>query len=361
MIKTVILFILLLTVIVSLHELGHLLAAKFFGVYCQEYSIGMGPKMFSFKGKETEYSIRALPVGGFVAMAGDTDNSLETKVDTTEIPYERTLPGIAKWKRIIVMLAGILMNMILAIVIYSLVILNNGTYATSSKPVISSVQQASPAEKAGIMKDDIVTTISFDNGMSISPSSYTELITFTSAYDGNGPWHVTVNRDGNKVELDILPEYNEEEQRYMIGIGFSDVGVDYVDVNILNCWKYGFQYSFFILKLTWSSFISLFRGMNLSSVSGPIGIYNTVSEVASLGLEYYIQLIAMISINVGVVNALPLPIFDGGRVLLLLIEAIIGKPLSKKAQDFIMTVSAALLMALFLYITFNDILKLIGG
>ncbi|MBR5755528.1 MAG: site-2 protease family protein, partial [Erysipelotrichaceae bacterium] len=128
-----------------------------------------------------------------------------------------------------------------------------------------------------------------------------------------------------------------------------------------NCWKYGFQYSFFILKLTWSSFISLFRGMNLSSVSGPIGIYNTVSEVASLGLEYYIQLIAMISINVGVVNALPLPIFDGGRVLLLLIEAIIGKPLSKKAQDFIMTVSAALLMALFLYITFNDILKLIGG
>ena len=360
-IKNIILFILLLTIIVSIHEFGHLVAAKIFGVYCKEYSIGMGPKLFSIKGKETEYSLRALPLGGFVAMAGDTDNSLETKVDTSDIPFERTLPGIAPWKRIIVMLAGIFMHMILAIVIYSMIILNNGTYATSSKPEITYIQDNSPASSSGLKQGDIVTTIGFENGLSINPGSYSELITFTSAYDGNGPWTMIVDRDGQSVEVKVTPKYDEAEQRYLIGIGFSDKAVEYVKVNIFNCFRYGFEYAMFILKLTWSSFASLFKGQNLQNLSGPVGIYNTVSEVAAQGLDYYIQLIAMISINVGVVNALPLPIFDGGRVLLLLIEMIIRKPLSKKAQDIVMSLSAALLLLLFIYVTFNDITRLIGG
>ena len=361
MIKNLILFALLLSIIVSVHEFGHLVAAKIFGVYCKEYSIGMGPKVFSKKGKETEYSIRALPVGGFVAMAGDTDNQLETSVDTTDIPYERTLPGIAVWKRIIVMLAGIFMNLILAILIYSMLILQNGQYVTSSKPEIVSVVEDSPAQKAGIKEGDIVTYIGFLNGLSIAPESYRELISFTSTYDGNGPWKVKVDRNGEKLELEIEPEYYENEDRYLIGIAFSDKAMQTVDVNLLNCWKYGIEYAIFIVKLTWSSFLSLFRGMNLSSVSGPIGIYSTVSEAASLGIDYYVQLIAMISINVGIVNALPLPIFDGGRVLLALIELIIGKPLNKKAQDFVMTASLIVLLLLFFFVTYNDISKLLGG
>ena len=361
MIKNIVLFVILLTIIVSIHEFGHLIAAKIFGVYCKEYSIGMGPKLFSIKGKETEYSIRAFPVGGFVAMAGDTDNSLETKVDTDGIPFERTLPGIAVWKRIIVMLAGIFMNMILAIVIYSMIILSNGTYATSSKPEITFIQENSPAMSAGLKEGDIVTTIKFDNGLSLSPSSYSELITFTSAYDGNGPWTMIVDRNGKSIEIKVTPNYDQSEQRYLIGIGFSDKAVEYVDVNIFNCFRYGFEYAMFILKITWSSFVSLFKGQNLQNLSGPVGIYNTVSEVAAQGLDYYIQLIAMISINVGVVNALPLPIFDGGRVLLLFIEMLIGKPLSIKTQNMIMTLSAALLLLLFIYVTFNDITRLIGG
>ena len=360
-IRNILLFVILLSVIVSIHEFGHLLAAKLFGVYCKEYSIGMGPKIFSHQGKETEYSLRALPLGGFVAMAGDTDNSLETSVDTTNIPFERTLPGIARWKRVIVMLAGIFMNMILAIVIYSLIILANGSYVVSTKPLISSVNADSPAYHAGLREGDIVTEIGFDNGISIHPDTYMELVTFTGSYDGNGPWHLEVLRDKEKLSFDILPELLEEEGRYIIGIVFSNTATETVKVNLLNCWAYGFQYAFFILKMTWSSFLSLFQGKNLSSLSGPVGIYNTVSEVADMGIDYYIQLIAMISINVGVVNALPLPIFDGGRVLLLLIEAIIGRPLSEKAQNLVMTASLAVLLLLFLFVTYNDIFKLIGG
>ena len=287
-VKNLLLFALLLSIIVSVHEFGHLVAAKIFGVYCKEYSIGMGPKILSKKGKETEYCIRALPVGGFVAMAGDTDNQLETSVDTTEIPYERTLPGIAVWKRIIVMLAGILMTLILAILIYSLLILHNGQYVVSCKPEIVSVVEGSPAEKAGIQEGDIVTHIGFSNGLSISPESYRELISFTGTYDGNGPWIVKVDRNGETIQLEISPEYLEEENRYLIGIAFSDKALQTVDVNLFNCWKFGIEYAVFIVRLTWSSFLSLFKGMNLSSVSGPIGIYSTVSEAAILGIDYYV-------------------------------------------------------------------------
>ena len=147
----------------------------------------------------------------------------------------------------------------------------------------------------------------------------------------------------------------------MIGIGFSNQAVEVVKVNLLNCWKYGFEYAMFILKLTFSSFLSLFKGKNLDSLSGPIGIYSTVSQTASLGMDYYIQLIAMVSINVGIVNALPLPIFDGGRVVLLLIEMIIGHPLSEKAQNAVMSASLGLLLLLFMFVMYNDISKLIGG
>lgn len=360
-IRNILLFVFLLSLIVSIHEFGHLVAAKIFGVYCSEYSIGFGPKLFSKKGKETEYNIRAIPLGGFVAMAGDTENSLETSVDTTNIPPERTLTGISKWKRIIIMMAGIMMNMLLAWLIYSLIVLYQGQYVNSSLPQIKEVTSDSPAYNAGLKVDDIVTDIEFDNGLSLSPSSYMELISFTSTYDGNGPWHLKVLRNNDKVSIDVTPKYLDSEDRYIIGIVFSDAAVDVVKVNILNCWYYGLKYLIFMVKLTVSSLVSLFKGYNLNSLSGPIGIYSTVSEAVKLGFMYYVELIAIISLNVGIMNALPLPIFDGGRVLLLIIEAIIGKPLSQKATNLIMTMSLVLLMMLLFFTTYNDIFKLIGG
>lgn len=359
--RNIVLYIVMLGVIVTLHELGHLLAAKAFGVYCKEFSFGFGPKLLSKKGKETEYCLRAIPLGGFVAMAGDTDNSLETKVDMPDLPEERTLIGIARWKRVIIMMAGIMMNILLAIFIYSMMILSTGAYAESTKPAIVEVLPDSPALKAGLKAGDIITKAGFENGLSIAPDTYVELITFLDTYDGNGPWIITVDRNSEKISFDIYPEYKEENQRYMIGISFSNQAVKVVDVNIFNCWKYGFKYSMFILKMTFSSLMTLFQGKNLNQVSGPIGIYSTVSQSVELGFEYYLQLIAMISINVGVINAFPLPIFDGGRVFLLLIELIIGRPLSEKAQNIIMSASMVLLLMLFALVMYNDISKIILG
>lgn len=360
--KTIILFVILLSTIVSIHELGHLIAAKIFGVYCKEYAIGMGPKIYSHQFKETEFSIRALPLGGFVAMAGDNENSLETKVDTTNIPIERTLPGISKWKRIIIMLAGIFMNFVLAIVIYSLIILGNGQYSKDSKPAIEAIVTDSPASNSSLQAGDIITKIEFDNGASLSPKSYTEITVFTSTYyDGVGPWHISVTRNNKKEIIDVIPNYNDLEQRYIIGIQFKNEPTDIVDINILNCFVYGFDYAFLMLRIIFTSLVSLFKGIGLDQLSGPVGIYQTVETVADYGAVYYLQLIAMISINVGAFNALPLPIFDGGRVLLTLIEVVIGKPLSKDAEELVMKISMAVLLTLFIYVCFNDVIKLIRG
>lgn len=290
-------------------------------------------------------------------MAGDSENALETTADTTDIPFERTLPGIKPWKRIIVMLAGIFMNIVLALLIYGLTICFNGSYGVAGKPLIVEVNADSPAERCGLKADDIVLNIAFDNGMSLSPDSYVEVSAFTSAYDGNGQWEVTVLRGKDKKTFELTPEYSEEYGRYMIGITFAD-SYEYVDTNIFNCWKYAIDYIGFVLKLTISAFKGIFSKSGLNNLSGPVGIYSTVAETSSYGAGYYLQLIALLSLNVGVFNALPLPIFDGGRVVLTLAEVVLGRPIDKKMENAIMTACLILLVGMMILVTYNDILKL---
>ncbi len=358
-IKTIILFIILMTVLISVHELGHLIAAKIFNVYCGEYSIGMGPKIYSHQFKETTFSIRAFPVGGFVSMAGDEENELETKTDTSDVPFERTLKGVAKWKRIIIMYAGIFMNFVLALLIYSGILLYNGAYAKETKPVIASVVENYPAYNTGLQEGDIITHIAFDNGATMSPKTYSELSIFALSYYEDGPWHLEILRDGKTLSYDIVPIL--EDDRYVIGITFSNTTTNYVKINIFNCLIYGFEYAMMIVRITINSLITLLKGVKLDALSGPIGIYTTVKTANDYGLLYYLQLIAMISINVAAFNTIPLPVLDGGRAFLLFIEIIIGRPISKKSEELIMKISVALILTLFIYVSFNDIGRLIGG
>lgn len=353
---TIILFIVLLSVIVIIHELGHLIAAKAFGVYCQEFSIGMGPKLFSKKGKETEFSIRALPFGGFVAMAGDTDNDLETKVDTANIPKERTLPGIAKYKRIIIMLAGIIMNVVLALVICSLIILYNGSYAKSPAAVVGDVMADSPAERAGLKSGDKIVEARFDElNISSRPSDFEDFIAFTTGHDDD-TLTIVYERDGKTNEVSLKKEYVQEvgEEQYGIYATASEVA----DVNIINCWYYGFDYLAFATRTIFMALGQLFVGQGLENLSGPVGVFEVTSQAVDQGFESYLLLVALISLNVGIFNALPLPILDGGRVLILLIEAVIRRPLSEKAINALMYVSLFVILGLFVFVTFQDILRL---
>lgn len=347
----------MLVVILTIHEFGHFIAAKLFGVYCYEFSIGMGPKLYQRKGKETTFSIRALPIGGYVAMAGDDDNNPDIEKPEIEIPKERTLPGIHPLKRIVVMASGVLMNFLLAVVIVAITFLSIGQTTESPKPIINQITENYPAYKAGLQSGDEVLKASYENGYSISPKSFEELSTFLSIYDGKGNVEFQVLRGNEKLNIKMKPVFDETENRYLIGI--TSPGYEIVDVNGANVLKYTFEYISEILKFTVMTLIGLFRGVGLQNVSGPIGIYQVTEEAVSIGLESYFSLIALISINVAAFNLVPLPVFDGGRILLTIIEMIVGKPLNKKTENAIMSASLIVILMLVLYTTFNDIIKVL--
>ena len=352
---TLILFLVLLSLIIVIHEFGHLLAAKAFGVYCHEFSLGMGPKIYAKKFKETTYSIRAIPMGGFVAMAGDSENALESEVDV-DVPQERTLKGVAAWKRIIIMMAGIIMNIFLAIFVIAMVLLHNGYYGVSPDTTISNVTAGMPAEEAGIKAGDKIVEITFANGISSKPDTVDDLRAFLYTYDGNGPVEVTVERDGETLVFSLLPVYDESSEMYVIGVESNTIQV--VEINIFNCWYYAFDYAIYIMKVIFMSLSQLLRGFGLENLSGPVGMYQATNEAVNMGIETYFLMLAIISLNVGIFNALPLPIMDGGRVLLLIIEMIMGRPISKKMEESLMTASMLLLLALVVFATFMDVSRL---
>ena len=350
-----VLFILLLSVIIVIHEFGHLIAAKIFNVYCHEFSMGMGPLLFKKKFKETTYSLRMIPIGGFVAMAGDTDNALETSVDV-KVPFERTLPGISTYKRIIIMLAGIMMNIVLALLISSFVFLSVGRYAYANGTVLSDVWENYPAYEAGLRAGDEIVKLEYpDLNTSIKPDSFDDISLFMYGNEDK-EIVVTVRRNTSELTFTVIPEYNIDEDRYMLGI--SSQGYNIVDVNLGNFIFVGADYLYSVLKTILFSLSQLFRGIGLNNLSGPVGIYQATSEAVNMGIESYLLMIAVISLNVGVFNALPLPILDGGRVVIALIEKIIGKPLEEKYINIMMSASMVLLLGLMLFATMQDILRL---
>ena len=331
--------------------------AKLFNVYVHEFSIGMGPKLISKKFKETIYSIRALPIGGYVAMAGEKDeNPGGENYNDADVPENRTINGIHPIKRIIIMSAGIIMNFILALVLMSLLFLNIGKANEAPEAIIASVQKDYPAYKAGIEVGDKIVHASFDNGYSISPKNFGELSDFLGLYDGKGNVHLKIERKGETLEINVKPQYIEEQQSYLIGISSNEYKV--VDVNFSNCWKFGFNYCLEMMKLVFMTLVGLFRGVGLDQLSGPVGVYKVTQEAVSYGSETYISLIAMISLNVGLFNALPLPVFDGGRIFLTIIEMLRRKPMNKELENKIMIASTAVLLMLILFTTFKDIFNL---
>jgi len=355
-IKNFILFVIALSSIVIVHEGGHLIAAKFFNVYCSEFSIGMGPKIFSKKFKETELSVRALPLGGFVSMAGDNENKLETTTSTDNIPFERTLPGIAPVKRIVIMLAGIIMNFILATFIISIILLNTGVYGVAGDARISEVMQGYPAETSGLKVGDLIKYVCLENGSDYKVKDYEDLTTFLATNTNGQNIYFEIDRDGEKLNFIVSPVFNEEYNSYMVGIGFF--GYEYVEINPFNCLYYSCNYLIRITRLTLNALIELLFGIGVDNLSGPVGIYSAVSEASSYGASYYFILIAMLSHNIGLMNALPLPVMDGGRVVLTIYEMITNKSVDKKIETILMSGSVILLLMLMALVTFKDVLKL---
>ena len=355
-ILTLLLFIIMLTAIISIHEFGHYIACKIFGVYVTEFSIGMGNAIYQKKGKETTFSIRMLPIGGYCAMVDTNENILESDigVDVSKIPFERTICGIARWKRLVIQIAGIVMNLILALLIVSMTYLSIGQAAKSPLPIIATVTENSPAQQAGLMSEDKIIYIELDNGYSIKPDKFGDISDFLLLYE-SGDIHLTIDRKGDTKNIDVTPIYNDETDSYIMGITSHEYSIE--KINIINCFVYGFDYLVTMTKLIFTTLIGLFRGVGLNNLSGPVGIYNATSQAVSLGFESYILLIGVLSLNIGIFNLLPIPALDGGRMVLTLIEMIIRRPIPKKFENLIMTLSVFLFIMLLVFATYQDLLK----
>lgn len=342
-------FVIVLGIIVFIHELGHLIAAKSFGVYCKEFAIGMGPRIFAIKGKETTYSIRLLPLGGFVTMAG------EEGVDADNIPAQRTIKGIKRYQRMIVMLAGIFMNILLAWVIFVGMYMATGQVNLAPKPIVAGVVENSPAARAGFHYGDVIAKLTFSDGTIIVPKDFYEVVQFIQLY--NDQTTFTVKRDNTTVEILVTPEYVKADNRYFVGLKLPDPVVK--KINPIEAIGYGTNTLISGIGDIFSTLSRLVRGIGLKAISGPVGIFKVTAQTASQGISSLIVLIGVLSLNVGIFNLLPIPLLDGGRVLLTAIEMILRKPLNPKFESFLLTLSAGLMIGLLILVTWQDILRLL--
>ena len=339
---TLIAFIFILGVTVTIHEFGHFLFAKKAGIYVYEFSIGMGPRLFKFnrKNDETDYSIRLLPIGGYVQMAGE-----DIEVDKN-IPEDRQLQSKTWLERFLTMVAGVMFNFLLAIVVLFIVALINGVTLDATKISKSNIE--------GLKKGDKIVSIN-----SKFVNNYDKLALELSVA-GNNKFEMKVKHTDNTygtVEIKPKAVYTKNNKLKGYTYGFEITGK--YEHSFLSSIKYAFTKFFSIVEQMFFTVWYLITGkISLKLLSGPVGIFSIVGTAAKTGFVSVLSLLALISVNVGFINLLPIPAFDGGHILFLIIEKIKGSKVNPKVENTIHTIFFILLMALMLYITFNDILRL---
>ena len=344
----IVIAILAFCVIIIIHELGHFAAAKLCGIQVNEFALGMGPVIFRKKGKETEYVIRLLPIGGSCSMEGESDES----------DNPRAFNRKPVWQRMIVIVAGPIMNLVLgfiAALIYICTVANVGTTTVSAFPEHSLCSQQ-------LHVGDRIVSIENTHVWKTCDIRY-KLQNNSGRTNENGELILdfTVNRDGQNVQLKDVPfklETDEDGSSSVI-YGFY---VQPLERNFLSVIEYSGRETASISRMIIFTLADLFKGKyGLKDLSGPVGTVTVVSQSVSYGLPSFMYLFAFITVNVGVFNLLPIPALDGCRFLFLVIEAIRRKPLKPEVEGIIHLVGFGLLMLLMLVVTFGDISKLISG
>jgi len=345
----IILAVLFFGVLIGIHEFGHFAAAKAFGVRVNEFAIGMGPAIFKKKGKETEYSLRCIPIGGYCAMAGEDEQSDDPRAFTNQHPL----------KRIIILVAGSFMNFVLGFLIVCL--LYSGAEAFVA-PVLSGFMEGCPYESAeGLQVGDRIHSI---NGKRVYQSY--EVGDFLA--EGSGVYDVVVKREGKKVLLEdfmLVPLEYEGYAQKMYGFKFG-----YEEATFGVKLRYSWNSTMEFVRMVWMGLDQLFSGqVGVKDMSGPVGIVDMMAETgeqaestedAIFGISY---LGAFIAVNLAVMNMLPIPALDGGRVFFLLvtwlIEAVTRKKLDPKYEGYVHAAGMILLLALMAFVMFNDILRIV--
>lgn len=343
---TIIIFLIILGIIVFIHELGHFIFAKKAGIYVYEFSIGFGPKLFSFKRKndETKYMIKLIPLGGYVAMAGEDD--LEED-ENKKIPDDKRLCNKTWWQRFWVMIAGAMNNFILGIVLLFIMGLMYGSQSASN--VLDNIPKDYNLYLEGARDGDKITKI---NGK--KTKNYDDIQTYLALVEKGDKISVTIeNNNGDEKILNVKPK-KDEDGNYYYGIS---VKVE-EEKGLVPALKYAKDKFISIYKSMLIVIKSLFIGvLGIDSLSGPVGIYSVV-DIARSSLQMILYLTAYLSINIGFMNLIPFPAFDGGRVLFLIIEKIKGSKISPKVENTVNNVGFMLLMLLMIIVTIKDVTNL---
>lgn len=342
--------IILLGFIVMIHELGHFIVGRLCGIGVVEFSMGFGPKIFGFRRKETDYTLRAIPLGGYCRFVGDDEDGESAPNSMSKAPV---------WKRMLTVFAGPAMNFIVAFIFCVILLFN--FFVAEYLPVVGEIEPGLPAASCGLEPGDRITAI---NGVEIecSQQGIMTLQETLASSDPTAPFSMTIDRDGTVHELaaSLAPVVNQTDGTvsYMMGVSFSPRRFTFGEA-LGNA----FDYTVYAVETVFGGLKNLvFRGEGSEQVMGTVGLISFMSDlVYSEKLYAVVNLIFIISLNLGIMNLLPLPALDGGRLVLLLIEAIRRKPLPPEKEGLVHGIGMLLLLAIFLFATYQDILRLIAG
>lgn len=387
---TAIVTILIFLVMISLHEFGHFITAKLLGIKVLEYAIGFGPVILKSKKTQTQYSLRAIPFGGYCKFEGEDEESTDPRAFCNQ----------KVWKRILVVIAGGVSNIILGFILFLAIIPSNGQFATNQ---VDMPVEGSYAYEAGLMSGDEIVEV---NGKKVS--SYSDISLYIEDFTADTECTVTVNRYDGRHQLTFKPSrqtvvynYTQEELRTYEYVNGKQVGETvtiigqrlengeyftfdeslkgtsstderliigfkaYVeDVTFKNVWSEAWNQTKFVVKLVYHSLWDLVTGKaGMETVSGPVGVVTVVNDAVNSSSHswlYVLNLTALLTINLGVFNLLPVPALDGGRLFFMIVELITRKRIPAEKEGLVHAIGFALLIALAVFISYNDIMRLFG-
>ncbi|MFI5265732.1 MAG: RIP metalloprotease RseP, partial [Candidatus Levyibacteriota bacterium] len=365
MLVTIIAFIVILSVLVIVHELGHFLVAKKLGIKVEEFGFGFPPRLFGKKIGETIYSINLLPVGGFVKLFGEdaagggsvkAKSNLESRISNNQI--KRAFFARPVWQRFTVVIAGVVMNFLLAVVLISYLFGTQGVAIPGQKIHITEILKDSPAAAAGLKVGDTILSL---NGKNITSTTL-----FIQAVKQDEGKEVTLGilRSGKNSDIKLIPRTVYPKDQGPVGVGISDVVIK----------KYTwYEAPFFgtieALKFSWMivaglvgmAFNLIVHGQKPTGVAGPVGVAQLTGQAVSYGVNATLWFVALLSINLAVLNVLPIPALDGGRLFFIVVEAVTRKKVNVKYENYTHAVGLVVLLALMLLITVFDVMRLVSG
>ena len=345
-------FIIVLGVLIFFHEFGHFLIARLFGVGVEKFSLGFGPRLIGKKVGITDYRVSAIPLGGYVKMVGEEPDA---ELDPAEIPFSFTHKHVLK--RMLIVAAGPLFNLMLAVVIFFVLFLISGSFVL--QPSIGKLEEGSPAFNAGLQEGDRVVAIN-----ALPVQTWEEMARLISE-SGGKTIVLTVRREERTFEVTVSPRlkttrnlFGEEIERYLIGISAAGEVVA-KKLTLIEALTASISQTYRIAELTVLSVVKLFQGtVSTKTLGGPIMIAEMAGQQAKEGAASLIFFIALLSINLAILNFLPIPVLDGGHLLFFFIEALTGKPVNLRMREIAQQIGIFVLILLMIFVFYNDITRL---